>query len=217
MGRNQSQPDRSRVAPERSNSSRIVETQLEHEMQPTSTPQPTPNPEQGIRLEPATAAWLEALVEGDDAFTKRFGIVVVPGWAGFPEALPHALQAARLRDRDPWGSHLIFDHDDALVGFGGFKGAPVDGTVEVGYAVAPQRQGHGIATAATRWMIDQARLRGCERVIAHTLAEASPSTSVLQRCGFVHTATVAEPDGDVTDNVWRWDLVLSGGGRDVHP
>jgi RimJ/RimL family protein N-acetyltransferase len=162
----------------------------------------TPTP---IRIEPATRAWLEALVVSDDEFTGRFRIAVVPGWAGFPEALPHALAAAQVRDSDPWGSYLIFDRDGALVGFCGFKGPPSDGTVEVGYAVAPDRQRRGIATTATQWMIDRARERGADQVFAHTLAGPNASTAVLARLGFVHTDTYTDPDGGVTDAVWRWE------------
>ena len=75
---------------------------------------------ESLRLE-----WIEALIDGDAAFTERFGIAVIEGWAGFPEALPHALDAARRHNADPWGSHLFFDDDGALVGFGGFKGRPL--------------------------------------------------------------------------------------------
>jgi ribosomal-protein-alanine N-acetyltransferase len=166
-----------------------------------------------IRLEPARLDWLTALAEGDEVFAERFGVPVVAGWIGFPEALPFAVDAAREHDADPWGSHLFFDDDGALVGFGGFKGAPSAGRVEVGYAVAPSRQGRGIATAATLWMIDRAREAGVEAVIAHTLAEVNASTAVLERCGFVHVGTIADPDGGVDEDVYRWELVLGAPGR----
>ncbi|WP_116995895.1 GNAT family N-acetyltransferase [Desertimonas flava] len=161
-----------------------------------------------MRVEPLRLDWIEALVEGDSTFTERFGIEVVEGWAGFPEALPHALHAARQRDADPWGSQLFFDDDGALVGFGGFKGPPHAGEVEIGYAIAPARQGRGLATDAARTMIDRARARGASRVIAHTLATPNASTAVLVRCGFIHTATTADPDGGVDGDVWRWELPL---------
>src|SRR5918993_1355325 len=167
-----------------------------------------------VRLVPARLEWLAALVESDAAFTKRFGVPVEPGWIGFPEALPFAVDAARRHDADPWGSHLFFDDDGALVGFGGFKGRPSGGRVEIGYAVAPSRQGRGIATAATRWMIDRAREAGVVAVVAHTLAEANASTAVLGRCGFVHTDTIGDPDGGVAEDVYRWELVLSSAGPD---
>ncbi len=161
-----------------------------------------------MRLEPVRLEWIEALVEGDAAFAERFGITVADGWSGFPEALPHTLDAARRHDRDPWGSHLFFDDDGALVGFGGFKGAPRGGEVEIGYAIAPERQGRGLAKAAARTMIEQAREHGVARVVAHTLATPNASTSVLRHCGFRCTATVADPDGGVDEDVWRWELEL---------
>jgi [ribosomal protein S5]-alanine N-acetyltransferase len=136
-----------------------------------------------IRVVPARLDWLTSLVESDAVFAERFGVPVEPGWIGFPEALPFAVDAARDHDADPWGSHLFFDDDGALVGFGGFKGPPSAGRVEIGYAVAPSRQGRGIATAATRWMIDRARDAGVEAVVAHTLAEVNASIAVLERCG----------------------------------
>lgn len=162
-----------------------------------------------IRVVPARLEWLTALADGDEVFTERFGAPVEPGWIGFPEALPFAIGAAGERDADPWGSHLFFDEDGALVGFGGFKGPPADGRVEIGYAVAPSRQGRGIATAASRWMIERARESGVGTVVAHTLAAPNASTAVLERCGFVHVDTTGDPDGDVTDDVFRWELHLS--------
>jgi RimJ/RimL family protein N-acetyltransferase len=159
------------------------------------------------RVEPARLAWLEALVDHDDAFSTRYGITVVEGWAGFPEALPGALAAARRQDADPWGSHLLFDGDGALVGFGGFKGAPVGGAVEIGYAVAPARRGRGLATAFATELIRRARAAGVRMVVAHTLAEPNPSTSVLTHCGFERVATLH--DDDLGADVWRWELPLT--------
>ena len=161
-----------------------------------------------MRVEPLRLEWIEALIDGDAAFTERFGIAVIEGWAGFPEALPHALDAARRHNADPWGSHVFFDDDGALVGFGGFKGPPIEGEVEVGYAIAPARQGRGLATTATRTLIDRARERAATRVVAHTLATPNASTAVLVHCGFTHTATIADPDGGLDDDVWRWELQL---------
>jgi len=169
-----------------------------------------------IRVVPARLDWLVALAEGDAVFTERFGVPVEPGWIGFSEALPFAIAAARDHDAGPWGSHVFFDDDGALVGFGGFKGPPADGRVEIGYAVAPSRQGRGIATAATRSMIDRARDARVEVVVAHTLAEANASTAVLERCGFVHLGTTADPDGDVTEDVYRWELLLRSTEHEPH-
>ena len=160
-----------------------------------------------IRVEPATSEWIEALVQGDDVFNARFGIPVIEGWSGFPEALPATLAAVRANGPDPWGSHLFFDGDGALVGFGGFKGAPREGEVEIGYAIAPARQGRGLATAAARLLVERARIAGVERVTAHTLPERNASTMVLSRCGFRLTGARTDPD-DPAQQVWHWLLDL---------
>ena len=113
----------------------------------------------------------------------------------------------RLRKSDPWGTHLIFDAaDGALVGFGGFKGAPVDGRVEIGYAIAQERRNRGLAGAAVLLMVERARSAGVHVVVAHTLSEPNASTAVLTRCGFTRVATVEDPDDGV--QVWRWELDL---------
>ena len=112
-----------------------------------------------VRVEPLTLEWIEALVEGDGVFAARFGIPVEAGWEGFPEALRPTLEDVRRNGADPWGSHLFFDDDGTLVGFGGFKGPPRDGEVEIGYAVAPPRQGRGLATAAATALVERARGR----------------------------------------------------------
>ena len=161
-----------------------------------------------VQVVPARHDWLEALTVGDDAFVERFGIAVAPGWVGFPEALPHALEAARRDAESPWGTHLFFDEvDGALVGFGGFKGEPRGGEVEVGYAVAPSRQGRGIATAVVAVLVERARAAGVPTVSAHTLAEENPSTAVLRKNGFVRTAELHE---EGTGSVWRWELAVAG-------
>ncbi len=158
-----------------------------------------------IRVEPATVAWLEALVGGDEVFATRFGIPVVPGWAGFPEALPRLLATAQADGPSAWGTHLFFDDDQSLVGLGGWKGEPVAGAAELGYAVAPDRQGRGVATAAVRQLVARAEAAGLRLVLAHTLPHESASTSVLRRCGFVR-AVPPDPDPEAA---WRWELRLA--------
>ena len=161
-----------------------------------------------IRVEPLTLSWIEALAEGAEVFTSRFGVPVVEGWAGFPEMIPLALEAARAGGPPQWGSHLFFDHDGALVGFGGWKGGPVNGAVELGYAVAPERQGRGIATAVVTELVARARAGGVTLVAAHTLPEMSASTTVLSRCGFSLVGNAVDPVSGVKGVVWRWELPL---------
>jgi [ribosomal protein S5]-alanine N-acetyltransferase len=159
-----------------------------------------------VRVVPASIPWLEALLEGDEVFAQRFGIPVEPGWSAFPETLTFALEGAR-GPQPEWGVHLFFDSvDGALVGNGGWKGPPVGGFAELGYAVAASRRNRGIATAAMQELLASGRTAGLRGVVAHTLPTESASTTVLSRCGF-------EKTGDVTDaddgRMWRWRVVFS--------
>ena len=106
---------------------------------------------------PIRLDWAQALAEGDATFTARFEIPVEPGWTGFPDALPILLEAAQKGVDPEWGPRLFFDSDGALVGNVGWKGPPAGGVAELGYAVAPSRQGRGIATAVVHQLVDQAR------------------------------------------------------------
>jgi [ribosomal protein S5]-alanine N-acetyltransferase len=124
----------------------------------------------------------------------------------FPEALPRALQAARAGAPVEWGFHLLFDDDGSLVGNGGWKGAPVDGVAELGYAVATERRGRGIATAVVRELVTRARAAHVRLAVAHTLPETSASTTVLDRCGFTHVGEPVEPDDGV---LRRWEIPLA--------
>lgn len=159
-----------------------------------------------VRVERVTREWAEALAAGDAVFTERFGYRVEAGWWGFPEALRSLIDGAQ-GDEPEWGSHLFFDANGALVGLGGWKGAPVEGVAELGYAVAPARQGRGIATAAVRELVGRARAAGLRMAVAHTMAEESASTTVLRRCDFSKVSEFVDPDDGP---IWRWEVKLNG-------
>ena len=167
-----------------------------------------------VQVLPAHLDWLEALAAGDDVFTARFCISVVDGWVGFPEALPLAVEGARERSEDEWGTHLFFDDvNGALVGFGGFKGEPRHGEVELGYAIAPSRRGRGIATAVVGVLVERARCgRDQHRDGAHA-RRRNASTAVLRKNGFVRAGDVDDP-GEGT--VWRWELPMAAAGDRQH-
>lgn len=161
-----------------------------------------------VQVHPLTEAWADALAQGDDVFAARFGVAVEENWAGFPDVIPHLPDMARSGTSPAWGTHLVFDDDGALVGIGGWKGEPVDGVAELGYAVSPARQGRGVATAVVRELLRRARAAGLRMAVAHTLAEMSASTSVLQRCGFDKVEELVDAD---EGSVWRWEAWLEEG------
>lgn len=164
-------------------------------------------------VQPATVAQLAALIDGEVLFERIFGVTVVPGYVEFEGALRHSLEQITTGGVDPcWMTHLFIHQEDyALVGLGGYKGPPVDGAVEIGYAIAPSYRGQGLATAAASALVELARERGVATVLAHTLAEENPSTGVLRRLDFSRTGSVADPE---VGAVWRWErsLVPTGHG-----
>ena len=155
----------------------------------------------------ADAALLDAALAGPPALERALGVGVEDGWDTFPRSLVRARERLAI---DPgtarWGSRLfVGDEPPALVGWGGFKGPPRDGAVELGYAIAPARRGRGLATAAVRALLREALADpSVHAVIAHTLPEPGPSPRVLEKAGFAR-------EGDVTDEqgraVWRFRIL----------
>jgi [ribosomal protein S5]-alanine N-acetyltransferase len=144
---------------------------------------------------------LDAALEGDGALARALGHDVVEGWSTFREALR---SAARGRGDATWGTRLfVAGEPPELVGWGGFKGPPQDGVVEIGYEIAESRRERGLATAAARAMVAEALADDrVERVIAHTLPEPNASNRVLEKAGFRF-------DGDALERgraVWRYSL-----------
>ena len=169
-----------------------------------------------IEVTPATAEHLDALIEGDNVFTERFGITVEPGYMDLPEvpgiaerALAFSKKALDGGTPPEWFSHLFVEPGEKrLIGFGGYKGEPRESTVEIGYALAEAYRGAGRATEAARELIRRAQAAGVNRVIAHTLPERNPSTRLLERLGFRMAEEVVDPEDGT---VWRWELEVSPG------
>lgn len=162
-----------------------------------------------IEVLPATSEHLRALLARPDSFGERFGLSAEDGLDVFPGTIAHSLATLENEAGDPeWHSHLYLFVDldrKRVVGLGGYKGPPRAGTVEIGYAVAPAARGRGVATAAVRQLVGHARQQGSIRCIAHTLAEHSASTAVLERCGFSQVGEAIDPE---EGPVWRWELAL---------
>ncbi|WP_433801308.1 GNAT family N-acetyltransferase [Actinomycetospora sp. CA-084318] len=148
-------------------------------------------------VRPVTVEEAVTLAFEPEAFADRFGLVLVEGWDE-PGTLEPTVEALEGGVDPRWLTHLLVEGDE-VVGMGGFTGPPCDGEVEVGYHVAPARQGRGLATAAVRVWLGAARAAGLDRVVARTAPGPNGSTTVLTRCGFVRD--VAREDEAAT---WWW-------------
>ena len=159
-----------------------------------------------LRLVTLDLELAEAALHDRPALGRALSAELADGWDAFPGALGRTRDALAA---DPsgaeWGSRLfVLEDPPTLVGWGGFKGAPVGGAVEIGYAVAPGWQGRGIATAAVGAMLDAAFADTAVRsVIAHTLPGPNASTRVLEKTGFAYEADVIDLEAGTA---WRFRL-----------
>jgi GNAT superfamily N-acetyltransferase len=157
-----------------------------------------------VRLVTPDLTLLDAAIEGRPALERALGCDVAEGWDVFGQSL------GRIRDvvaADPastrWGTRLfVLATPRTLVGWGGFKGPPREGVVELGYAISPSWEGRGIATAAVgELLLDAYTSPDVRSVIAHTLPETGPSVRVLGKAGFLYEGAVLT---DGVGTTWRF-------------
>jgi [ribosomal protein S5]-alanine N-acetyltransferase len=163
-----------------------------------------------VRLVRAEVHLLDAALAGDASLARALGLDVVPGWATFTSALRPTRDVVAANG-SRWGARFFVAGDPPeLVGWGGFKGPPREGTVELGYEIAESRRGRGLATEATRAMLAEAFADdSVKSVIAHTLPEPNASTRVLEKTGFRF-------DGKAQENdrlVWRYSATRRADSR----
>lgn len=168
---------------------------------------------ENLRLIAIEQVHVGALTRGKRELAKILGVTVPDGWPHFPEAFSRQAGGPRRSERRPteWpGYFFVHPRERALVGNGGFAGAPDDsGAVEIGYEIAPEYRNRGFATEAARAMIDHAFAHeDVGAVVAHTLAGTNASGSVLRKAGM---SFVAETDDPEVGKTWRWRIT-----RDEH-
>jgi ribosomal-protein-alanine N-acetyltransferase len=169
-----------------------------------------------LELLPATPGLLSAALAGAPALAAALRAEVPPTWP--PEYLDDdALRftLARLAERPAhvgWWMHFLLTRDAprTLIGSGGYKGPPADGTAEVGYGIVSDRRRRGFASEATRALVTRAFADpDVRRVIAETLPELAGSIRVLEKCGFRLTGAGSEP------GVIRYELTRDEHARSV--
>lgn len=162
-----------------------------------------------VRLLPVDSDLADILRRGSEHFRRRYGVRVVtedaPILRGVVEQTLGMVPGVR-REAERWGGYLAVDEmSDLIVGSCAFKGPPRrDGTVEIAYYTFGPYEGRGYAKSMARALISIAHSSPDVRhVIAHTLPERNPSTSVLRSVGMHFVGEVRDPDDGL---VWRWQL-----------
>lgn len=86
----------------------------------------------------------------------------------------------------------------AVLGGCGFKGAPINGSVEIGYGVAKSERGRGVATAAVAQLLKLAATSGTvQQVVAHILPNNTASSRLVARLGFAKGHSLVDSDGEL--------------------
>jgi RimJ/RimL family protein N-acetyltransferase len=90
------------------------------------------------------------------------------------------------RDPRPFGYYQLRVNGRAVGGIG-FFGPPTEGTVEIGYGLAPSARGHGYAAEAVIAIVRLAAKLDVRTVQARTETDNTASRRTLERAGFVET------------------------------
>jgi RimJ/RimL family protein N-acetyltransferase len=106
--------------------------------------------------------------------------------------------AASIREVFAPSAWMIVEHDE-VAGLCSLHRAPAGGELWIGYGVAPNRQGRGIATRAVEELILWARADPrVQSILAETHVANPASRAVLKRNGFLQTGRRSdEEDGEL--------------------
>jgi RimJ/RimL family protein N-acetyltransferase len=95
---------------------------------------------------------------------------------------------AAFGDQYPFGHYVVVrTADGQAIGGVGFKGQPKNGTVEIGYGLAPSARGNGYAAEAAQTLVTLAREHGLSRIVADTDTDNIASQRTLEHAGFTKT------------------------------
>ncbi len=151
---------------------------------------------------------LKSAIQGNDILAKKLNVAIEDDWTEFGiGALQYSLDRLLENENDKnwWSYFPIHKLDNRLIGSGGYKGKPsADGTVELGYEIAPAYRNRGLATEMTKGLIQNAfNDNRVKTIVAHTLGQENPSTKVLLKCGFEKVQEINDTEDGL---IWRWEL-----------
>ncbi len=139
-----------------------------------------------LRFEPLGAAHLEALARmALDPGVQRFTRVPVPPPPDFAPIWLARYETGR-RDGTREGFAILDAADGRFLGFAAVPKIDREArTVELGYLVAPEARGRGVATAALWWLTRWAFAElGAERLELLISVDNEASKVVARRCGY---------------------------------
>jgi ribosomal-protein-alanine N-acetyltransferase len=156
-----------------------------------------------LELVPATLDHVEAEIESPLALGRLLRATVPASWPpGEYDRTAMEFFRARLSE-DPalvgwYGWYAVQRLEggrSVVIGAAGYCGPPsADGTVEVGYSIAPEFETQGYATEIVHALVTRAwSIPVINRVIAHTQFNNLGSVKVLERCGFKVVGSCREP------------------------
>ncbi|PYE16863.1 RimJ/RimL family protein N-acetyltransferase [Williamsia limnetica] len=158
-----------------------------------------------ITLRPLdTGDVLPVLAASRDPATAEFTVVPQP----YTEADARDFVESRSTRVWPGFDLAIVDRDDQFLGLCGLRAEDDDAVTKVGYSVAPQARGRGVATRATRLLIGYSWQIGAVRVGLDAYSTNTASRAVALRCGFTEEGVLRS--AAVGKNGKRHDLVVHG-------
>ena len=145
-----------------------------------------------LRLVPATAPLIELEISDLSGFFETLGVEPIPDWPSVNLAPVLPFFRNELETHPSWPGWLswYWIHDGAdtshLVVGGGFKGAPTDGCVEIGYETRLSYRRMGFASEAVGaqvlWALEHGNVT---YVTAETHTDNAASIGVLKKLRFV--------------------------------
>jgi [ribosomal protein S5]-alanine N-acetyltransferase len=165
-----------------------------------------------LELVPATLVHVEAELESAEALGRLLGATVPASWPpGEYDRSAMEFFRTRLAEEPAsvgwYGWYAVqraADGPFVVIGAAGYLGPPgAEGTVEVGYSIAPEFRARGYATGIVQALLTRAwSFPAVRRVIAHAQSSNVGSAKVLERCGFRAAGPGGEP-GTVAYEVSR--------------
>ena len=105
----------------------------------------------------------------------------------------------------PWIGYYV-KHNNELVASVGFKGPPVNNTIEIAYGVHEPYRNKGIGIAVCKLLVDLSlKTDPTVKITARTFSENNFSTRILERNNFIFNGPVQDPeDGEVFEWEFRF-------------